>query len=121
MIGSIVVTIMVYANVSPLYRGFLAIPNLSLTSAMACRVYRNTKLGLTRESMNMTLSLPTDTSGGTNPQILSVAFARSGQLMDADGTTDSTEIGDLRRGHSNLQAKSQSIGHDYTGGRTEMV
>ncbi|KAJ7631508.1 hypothetical protein B0H17DRAFT_897111, partial [Mycena rosella] len=50
VISNIVVTVMVYVNVSPLYRGFLAIPNLALTSAMACRVYRNTKLGLTRES-----------------------------------------------------------------------
>ncbi|KAJ7465953.1 hypothetical protein FB451DRAFT_1369758 [Mycena latifolia] len=83
VISNIVVTIMVYANVSPLYRGFLAIPNLTLTSAMACRVYRNTKLGLTRESGNMTLSLPG--SGGINgPPTIPLGFAR----FPKEGTTD---------------------------------
>ncbi|KAJ7616071.1 hypothetical protein FB45DRAFT_841714 [Roridomyces roridus] len=76
VLSNILVTTMVYVNVSPLYRGFLNIPNIALTSAMACRVYRNTRLGLTREAGNMALSLSVPltgvqgaASGGRGPTI----------------------------------------------------
>ncbi|KAJ7100314.1 hypothetical protein C8R43DRAFT_1141352 [Mycena crocata] len=46
VVSNIVTTVMVYVpSVSPVYHGLLVIPNLTLTSIMACRVYRNTKLG----------------------------------------------------------------------------
>ncbi|KAJ7478652.1 hypothetical protein B0H11DRAFT_1280458 [Mycena galericulata] len=55
VISNVVTTSMVYIPVSPVYHAILVIPNFMLTSVMACRVYRNTKLA----RGNLELSLPT--------------------------------------------------------------
>ncbi|CAK5266326.1 unnamed protein product [Mycena citricolor] len=60
VISNILVTLMVYLPVSPLYHGLLAVPNMALTSVMACRVYRNTRLGLSQRPTALTL--PTTTT-----------------------------------------------------------
>ncbi|KAJ7622683.1 hypothetical protein B0H17DRAFT_1290103 [Mycena rosella] len=58
VVTNIVSMLLVYIpTVSPPYRGILVVPSMTLTSIMACRVYRNTKLGITHGSME--LSLPT--------------------------------------------------------------
>ncbi|KAJ6538112.1 hypothetical protein B0H19DRAFT_1003735 [Mycena capillaripes] len=48
-------------NVSAAYRSLPALPNLMLTSVMACRVYRHTRLVLAREPQGITVS---DALGG---------------------------------------------------------
>ncbi|KAJ7757902.1 hypothetical protein B0H16DRAFT_1885387 [Mycena metata] len=53
--ANIVTTVMAYVRVTPIYRGFLVIPNITLTSIMACRIYRHTKLGVTHRSADLTL------------------------------------------------------------------
>jgi hypothetical protein len=80
VVSNIVTTVLVYAPTSSsLYHGLLVIPNVTLTSMMACRVYRNTMLGLTRGG-GMELSLPTLASGHQSIQISGVYFSpqRSG-------------------------------------------
>ncbi|KAJ7301697.1 hypothetical protein DFH08DRAFT_723986, partial [Mycena albidolilacea] len=80
VVSNIVTTVLVYAPTSSsLYHGLLVIPNVTLTSMMACRVYRNTMLGLTRGG-GMELSLPTSANGHQSIQISGVYFApqRSG-------------------------------------------
>ncbi|KAJ7301962.1 hypothetical protein DFH08DRAFT_759861 [Mycena albidolilacea] len=58
VVTNVITTAMVYIPTTrPLYRGLLVIPNVAVSSIMACRVYRNTKLGLTHG--NMDLVLPT--------------------------------------------------------------
>ncbi|KAJ7687169.1 hypothetical protein B0H17DRAFT_1203829 [Mycena rosella] len=58
VVTNVVAILLVYIpTVSPVYRGLLSVPSMTLTSIMACRVYRNTKLGITCGSME--LSLPT--------------------------------------------------------------
>ncbi|KAJ7769171.1 hypothetical protein DFH07DRAFT_954405 [Mycena maculata] len=96
VISNIVVTTMVYANVSPLYRGFLNIPNITLTSAMACRVYRNTRLGLTRESGNMTLDMPISDADDANARMpaqptIPLVFTRS-FVTDRDTIQTRTQV-----------------------------
>ncbi|KAJ7478661.1 hypothetical protein B0H11DRAFT_2028185 [Mycena galericulata] len=55
---NILTTLLVFIpGVSLVYRGMFVIPNVALTSIMACRVYRNTRLGITSGSGE--LSLPT--------------------------------------------------------------
>ncbi|KAJ7716391.1 hypothetical protein DFH07DRAFT_973911 [Mycena maculata] len=45
VIANVVTTLMVYVpDISAVYHGILVIPNVALTSIMACRVYRNTRL-----------------------------------------------------------------------------
>ncbi|KAJ6600633.1 hypothetical protein B0H10DRAFT_2083321 [Mycena sp. CBHHK59/15] len=69
--SNIAVTVMVYApHLHPAYHGLLAIPNVMLTSVMACRVYRNTKLGTVRESTDVSLAVRT-IGGGSIPVHLS--------------------------------------------------
>jgi hypothetical protein len=57
-VTNVITTAMVYIPTTrPLYHGLLVIPNVAVSSIMACRVYRNTKLGLTHG--NMDLVMPT--------------------------------------------------------------
>ena len=68
MVSNIITTVMAYVPTSsPVYHGLLIIPNVTLTSMMACRVYRNTMLGLTRGGGGDELSLPTLGSGPGMP------------------------------------------------------
>ncbi|KAJ7023377.1 hypothetical protein C8F04DRAFT_1401752 [Mycena alexandri] len=55
VVANIVTTMMAYVPVRPVYRGFLVIPNVTLTSIMACRVYRNTILDVIHRSADLTL------------------------------------------------------------------
>ncbi|KAJ7660625.1 hypothetical protein B0H17DRAFT_954025 [Mycena rosella] len=65
VVTNIVAILLVYIpTVSPVYRGLLSVPNMTLTSIMACRVYRNTILGIMRGSRE--LSLPTLNDVGPN-------------------------------------------------------
>ncbi|KAJ7435020.1 hypothetical protein B0H11DRAFT_1938004 [Mycena galericulata] len=57
VVSNLALSAMIYApGVSPVYRSLPAIPNIALTSIMACRVYRHTRLGLLRESGSMSLA-----------------------------------------------------------------
>ncbi|KAJ6571457.1 hypothetical protein B0H19DRAFT_1130024, partial [Mycena capillaripes] len=45
ILTNLAMILIIYApGVSPIYRGMMSIPNIALTSILACRVYRNTKL-----------------------------------------------------------------------------
>lgn len=117
--SNIVVMTMVFANVSPLYRGFLNIPNITLTSAMACRVFRNTRLGITRESGNMALSLPDSTTGGDHPRTIPLVFTRSGdRTRDNDPIveTGTAQTQGLDVAIDIAESKSYAV-HDYAGRR----
>ncbi|KAJ7649157.1 hypothetical protein B0H17DRAFT_958693 [Mycena rosella] len=112
---SMVVTLVVYANVSPVYPGFLALPNLMLTSAMACRVYRNTKLGLLRESGNMTLSLPVSDVSTAPITPLTFALFPSHKNPDQTGTAH-TGILDIQAvGIPASEAKPLTLGDSGIG------
>ncbi|KAJ7140867.1 hypothetical protein C8R44DRAFT_974593 [Mycena epipterygia] len=50
VVTNIVAPLLIYVTVSPVYHGLMVIPSVTLTSIMACRVYRNTKLGIARGS-----------------------------------------------------------------------
>ncbi|KAJ7660440.1 hypothetical protein B0H17DRAFT_1212621 [Mycena rosella] len=64
VVTNVVSTLLLYIpTASPVYHGFLVVPSVTLSSIMACRVYRNTKLGITRGSRE--LSLPTLNVGPT--------------------------------------------------------
>ncbi|KAJ7687176.1 hypothetical protein B0H17DRAFT_939687 [Mycena rosella] len=65
VVTNVVAILLVYIpTVSPVYHGLLSVPNVTLTSILACRVYRNTKLGIMRGSRE--LSLPTLNDVGLN-------------------------------------------------------
>ncbi|KAJ7452239.1 hypothetical protein FB451DRAFT_1565956 [Mycena latifolia] len=92
VVTNIITTVLVYVPTSSsLYHGLLVIPNVTLTSMMACRVYRNTMLGLTRGG-GQGLSLPTLASGHQSIQLSSVYFApqRSGMTRSAGDVSYST-------------------------------
>ncbi|KAJ7626747.1 hypothetical protein B0H17DRAFT_851854, partial [Mycena rosella] len=45
IVTNVVATLLVYIpTTSPVYHGLLSVPNVTLSSIMACRIYRNTKL-----------------------------------------------------------------------------
>ncbi|KAJ7900628.1 hypothetical protein B0H14DRAFT_2556088 [Mycena olivaceomarginata] len=97
VVSNIVTTVLVYAPTSSsLYHGLLVIPNVTLTSMMACRVYRNTMLGLTRGG-GMELSLPTLASGHQSIQISGVYFAPQRSGATAGDVSHST--GELSGGN----------------------
>ncbi|KAJ7687161.1 hypothetical protein B0H17DRAFT_1013187 [Mycena rosella] len=65
VVTNVASTLLAYIpTVSPVHHGFLVIPSVTLTSIMACRVYRNTILGIMRGSGE--LSLPTLNDVGPN-------------------------------------------------------
>jgi len=87
-------TLVLYISSVPLlYRGLLVVPNVTLTSVMACRVYRNKILGVRRPPE---LTLPTlnrSTDGNTIP-LSAVQFQQrtdmtSSQHLDSDETNSS--------------------------------
>ncbi|KAF8171183.1 hypothetical protein K438DRAFT_1982173 [Mycena galopus ATCC 62051] len=92
VVSNIVTTVLVYVRLSSsLYHGLLVIPNVTLTSMMACRVYRNTVLGRTRIGGER-LSLPTLVSGHQSMQISGVHFTPqlSGMSRTAGDVSQST-------------------------------
>ncbi|KAJ6560645.1 hypothetical protein DFH09DRAFT_1483350 [Mycena vulgaris] len=120
VVTNILTTVLVYVPTSsPAYHGLLVIPNVALRSMMACRVYRNTMLGLTRGG-GEGLSLPTLASGHQSIQLGGVHFApqRSGMTRSAGDESHST--GELS-GAMNLTLKVNDSGfssevHHDTGG-----
>ncbi|KAJ7037602.1 hypothetical protein C8F04DRAFT_1091852 [Mycena alexandri] len=97
VVTNIVATVMIYIpSVSPVYHGFLVVPNVTLTSIMACRVYRNTKLGATRGSRDLTLPTlnPLGPGGSTIP-LSTVQFTGQHTAMSSshigENDSDSTE------------------------------
>ncbi|KAJ7238946.1 hypothetical protein C8J57DRAFT_1193584 [Mycena rebaudengoi] len=74
VVSNILTTVLAYVQTSsPLYHVILVIPNVTLMNMMACRVYRNTMLGLTRGS-GEGLSLPTLASGHQSIELSGVYF-----------------------------------------------
>ncbi|KAJ6578641.1 hypothetical protein DFH09DRAFT_1030497 [Mycena vulgaris] len=64
----------------PVYHGLLVVPTITLTTLMACRVYRSTRLGI---SGSWELSLPTLNSIGPNGNLtipLSIVTQHRGEL-----------------------------------------
>ncbi|KAJ7030515.1 hypothetical protein C8F04DRAFT_1397784 [Mycena alexandri] len=117
VVTNIITTVLVYVRLSSsLYHGIMVIPNVTLTSMMACRVYRNTILGLTRGG-GKELSLPTLANGHQSIQLSGVQFAprRSGATRSTGDVSHST--GELS-GAKNLTLKvndSRLEVHDDTG------
>lgn len=61
-------------SVPPVIRAMFSIPNVALQNAMACRVYRQLKLGMIRETLSMGTSHP---SGKLSAPIRLVPTSRS--------------------------------------------
>ncbi|KAJ6533976.1 hypothetical protein DFH09DRAFT_1043572 [Mycena vulgaris] len=74
-------------NVSPVYHGVMVIPSVTLTSLMACRVYRTTKLSIPPSSWE--LSLPTlntvGPSGDHTIPLNAVQFPAQRYAVDSEG------------------------------------
>ncbi|KAJ6511767.1 hypothetical protein DFH09DRAFT_1374344 [Mycena vulgaris] len=78
---------------NPMYHGVMAIPSMTLTSIMACRVYRNTKLRVLSDTWELSLpTLSTVGSSGGLPRPLSVVQLSTQRYgVDSEGdTSDST-------------------------------
>ncbi|KAJ7238960.1 hypothetical protein C8J57DRAFT_1727518 [Mycena rebaudengoi] len=107
VVSNILATVLVYVPTSsPLYHAILVIPNVTLMSMMACRVYRNTMLGLTRGS-GEELSLPTLASGRHSIQISSVYLGPQRRWTTAGDVSHFT--GELS-GAMNLTLKANDSG-----------
>lgn len=81
-------------SVPPLYRGLLILPNVTLTSVMACRVYRNKVLGWRRAPE---LSFPTLNDANTIPLSV-VQFQQQHTDMTGSLHMDSNESELTRHG-----------------------
>ncbi|KAJ7744667.1 hypothetical protein B0H16DRAFT_988248 [Mycena metata] len=115
------ITLMAFVPVSPVYHGFLVIPNVTITSIMACRVYRNTKLGVARGRGDLTLpTLNTLAASGNTVPLSVVQFASqntemTGELHTQGPESDSTEHEESRTGiqlHLMSRDKKSSQPHD---------
>ncbi|KAJ6631315.1 hypothetical protein B0H10DRAFT_1772481, partial [Mycena sp. CBHHK59/15] len=107
-------TSMIYIpGITPVYHGMFAIPNITLTSIMACRVYCNAKLGSTPDSSNISLSFLVDgpvfaSDHHTIP--LGVRFS-----MQRSGHGDDTAGRDAPREHKGgvLMTKTTTVVDDH--------
>ncbi|KAJ7133673.1 hypothetical protein C8R43DRAFT_1022723 [Mycena crocata] len=111
VVSNIVSTLMVYIpTVSPVYHGLMAVPNVTLTSIMACRVYRNTKLGVAFRSSGE-LSLPSlnphGSGNGAMPlSVVQFSTQRSGMMGSMRSERDGTDSSGGKRAASNLTSKA---------------
>ncbi|KAJ7284421.1 hypothetical protein C8J57DRAFT_1216857 [Mycena rebaudengoi] len=85
VVSNIVVAVMVYAPaLDPVQHGILALPNAMLTSVMACRVYRNARLGLLTESGNV----PSSEESGISVRFTPPRSREGTTTMEAIGNKD---------------------------------
>ncbi|KAJ7128684.1 hypothetical protein C8R44DRAFT_701111 [Mycena epipterygia] len=68
-------------GISTGYRAVMAIPNITITSVMACRVYRNTRLSLVQEPDNI---LPFSNMGGNINGTLPLNFVSPAGQAESD-------------------------------------
>ncbi|KAJ6469185.1 hypothetical protein C8R47DRAFT_1200760 [Mycena vitilis] len=80
---------MAYAStVNPIYRGMFSVPNIALTSILACRVHRNTKMHYASRSRDISLPVANnDSSGGR----FTVPFSTDSYSMDTRRGATSTK------------------------------
>ncbi|KAJ6527994.1 hypothetical protein DFH09DRAFT_1045624 [Mycena vulgaris] len=97
VVSNIFTTVMVYVpNANPLYHGLLIIPNVTLTSIMACRVYRHTKLGFTRTGEELVLpTLNPRASEHQSIQLSAVDLSPERTAMTRSAGDDSYSTGGL--------------------------
>ncbi|KAJ7019747.1 hypothetical protein C8F04DRAFT_328238 [Mycena alexandri] len=114
VVANISATVMAYVRVvSPVYRGFLVIPNVTLTSIMACRVYRNTKLGVVHGGAGLTL--PTLNTLGPSGNTIPLSHSSTqhagiiGELHTGANDSDPTEHEECR---TDIQLHLASRGKD---------
>ncbi|KAJ7749706.1 hypothetical protein B0H16DRAFT_1691816 [Mycena metata] len=101
VISNIAMSAMIYApGVSPGLRSILALPNVMLTSVMACRVYRHTRLNL---PFTLDMVIPSS-SGGPAKDTLPVHFAPARPL---DSEADTVEMKSTTLGEGSKRTKSE--------------
>ncbi|KAJ7621847.1 hypothetical protein B0H17DRAFT_1290157 [Mycena rosella] len=92
---NVVATLRVYIlTVSPVYHALMVVPSVALTSIMACRVYRNTKLGIMRGSRELSLPTLNDVGPSGNLTILPSVVQFSAEHNRMMGSTLSEGDGD---------------------------
>jgi hypothetical protein len=102
VIINIVTTVMIYVpGISAVYHSILVIPNVLLTSIMACRVYRNTRL-IVHHSPE--LSIPTLNDRNLNIPLsvghFSPGSGMTGSLGRSEGDLANPEFTGSKRGAS---------------------
>ncbi|KAJ7337685.1 hypothetical protein DFH08DRAFT_784035 [Mycena albidolilacea] len=102
VIVNIVTTVMIYVpGISAVYHSILVVPNVLLTSIMACRVYRNTRLIVHRSPE---LSIPTLNDRNLNIPLsvghFSPGSGMTGSLGRSEGDLANPEFASSKRGAS---------------------
>ncbi|KAJ6585783.1 hypothetical protein B0H19DRAFT_1110741 [Mycena capillaripes] len=117
VVTNITATVMIYApGISPTYRSLASPPNLMLCTLMACRVFRNTRLVLSRNNF------PSSNVGAAsgNDNIRSLHFAHSAQQRTDDDfvMTDAVKAFELR-GEDGRKSGREQKGWELTNLTTE--
>jgi hypothetical protein len=90
VVVNIFASMIMYLPVGPIYHGLLTVPSVTLTSILACRVYRRTRLGVIRGHGELTLPTlnPVGPSGNLPIPFSVVQFATesSGEVRSGDGS-----------------------------------
>lgn len=119
--SNITTSVMVYAPGSPVYRSLTALPTLMLSTVMACRVYRNTRLVLTKQALGIPCSVALENiEAGVGDETTSVHFVcpiRERAHYDSEAKDGVTSLGqnvgilvagrtaDMMNGHSTIKAQ----------------
>ncbi|KAF8188186.1 hypothetical protein K438DRAFT_1594344 [Mycena galopus ATCC 62051] len=107
VVTNITASVMIFApGVSPSYRSLASPPNLMLSTLMACRVFRNTKLV---HSRNISPSSNVGAAVGNN-NTRSLRFAHSAQQRTDDDSlmTDDFRVFEMRRGDGQKSGRGQN-------------
>ncbi|KAJ7757613.1 hypothetical protein B0H16DRAFT_1314327 [Mycena metata] len=108
VVVNIATTVVAYAPVSPVYRSLLVIPSVTITCIMACRVYRNVKLGVTHR--NGDFMLPTLNTGNTIlPTFVQFSAEHTVELHIGANHSDYTE--QERNIHLHLASRGKNSNH----------
>jgi hypothetical protein len=104
---NLMTVIMLYVSSVPItYRTMFSVPNIALMNIMACRVFRNTKFGVFRETSISTSRMGTAKDGDRSASVIPLSLRKTPHTMNR------TEVDTIQFMHSGVEI-TKTIEHDY--------
>ena len=103
----VVMTLLLTLSLSQVYQGMLTVPNVALQNAMACRVFRLLKLGVTSDSPTMGGPHSSSFVGGNRTHLSTLQFPGTrtdiSETITGGSPTDDITLHNMSKGNSPIR------------------